>query len=39
MTAPKTPASVAHSLNCAVLTVSDTRTLAQDTSGALLIEL
>ena len=27
------------SLNCAVLTVSDTRTLEQDTSGALLIEL
>ncbi len=26
-------------LNCAVLTVSDTRTLAEDSSGALLIEL
>jgi len=39
MTAPKTPAPAVHSLNCAVLTVSDTRTLAQDASGALLIEL
>ena len=39
MTAAKTPASLTVSLNCAVLTVSDTRTLEQDTSGALLIEL
>jgi molybdenum cofactor biosynthesis protein B len=35
MTPSKTPAS----LNCSVLTVSDTRTTANDTSGALLIEL
>jgi molybdopterin adenylyltransferase len=35
---PPTP-KTAVSLNCAVLTVSDTRTLAQDTSGALLIDL
>ena len=35
MTAAKTPVA----LNCAVLTVSDSRSLAQDTSGALLIEL
>jgi molybdenum cofactor biosynthesis protein B len=35
MTEAKTPVS----LNCAVLTVSDSRTLAQDTSGALLIEM
>jgi len=27
------------SLNCAVLTISDTRTVASDTSGALLVEL
>lgn len=39
MTAAKTPAPAVHSLNCAVLTVSDTRTLAQDASGSLLIEL
>ncbi len=48
MTAPKTPAPPVDSqhdlphrsaLNCAVLTVSDSRTLAQDTSGALLIEM
>jgi len=35
MTTAKTPVA----LNCAVLTVSDSRSLAQDTSGALLIEL
>jgi len=43
MTASKTPAPAApqriHSLNIAVLTVSDTRTIEQDTSGALLIEM
>ncbi|HEY6600036.1 MAG TPA: molybdenum cofactor biosynthesis protein B, partial [Pseudomonadales bacterium] len=36
----KTPhRSKTVALNCAVLTVSDTRSLEQDTSGALLIEL
>jgi len=35
MTSSKTPVS----LNCCVLTVSDTRTTADDTSGALLAEL
>jgi len=35
MATAKTPVA----LNCAVLTVSDSRSLAQDTSGALLIEL
>ena len=35
MTSPKTPVS----LFCCILTISDTRTLAEDTSGALLAEL